>query len=216
MISLSVKLIAVITIAFTLLIGGAVALGEVLPPAASFIARNPCDLPCVYGVTPGQTSADQVRLIIEELSGGTFSDSPMDGGSLVFQLERDGISVFGMMALNMPTATLINAISLLPSDPDDLGSLGDLMAAGLHPTHVYRSCDTTIPVMLIAFGEESRVVAEMPLGKRLHPSTPLTFMRVYPEGEDALAESLLSFGCTVELGWRGFAPRAAYLDALLV
>lgn len=216
MVILLAQLMAVIATALSLLIGGVIALGDVLPPAASFIARNPCALPCVYGVTPGETSADQARLIIQELSGGTFSDSPMDGGSLVFQLERDEISVFGMMALNVPAATLISAVSLLPSDPGDLGSLGDLMAAGLNPTHVYRSCDTTIPLMLIAFGEDSRVVAEMSLGKRLHPATPLTFVRVYPAGGDALAESLLSFGCTVELGWRGFAARGAYLDAPLV
>jgi hypothetical protein len=211
-----IRLIVLVAAGLTLLIGAIRVLGEMLPPRASFIAQNPCALPCVYGITPGETSTEQARLIVEQLSGGTFSDSPMDGGSLVFQLQNDEIAVFGMMSLNVPAATLISAVSLLPGNPGDLGTLGDLMASGLHPAHVYRSCDTTIPTMLVAFGDDSRVVAEMPLGRGLHPETPLTFLRIYPAGGDPLAESLLSFGCTVEIGWRGFVARAAYLDALLV
>ncbi len=216
MVVLIVQFMALIATGLTLLIGGIKAFADMLPPHASFVAQNSCVLPCVYGITPGETEVEQARLIVEQLSGGTFSDSPMDGGSLVFQFQRDDLAVFGMMALNIPSATLISAVSLLPGDPGDLGTLGDLMAAELHPTHVYRSCDTTIPTMLIAFGEDTRVVAEMLLGRGLHPETPLTFLRVYPEGGDPLSESLLSFGCTIEIGWRGFVPRARYLDAPLV
>jgi len=213
MLAVLARLAVVVSVGVLLLTGVALWLGRLSPSPASFITHNPCALPCVYGVTPGETSVEQARNVVEQLSGGSFSNSPMDGGSLVFQVEQGDVALFGMMSLNVPENTMISAVGLLPVEESDLGRLGDLMAAGLRPTRIYRSCDTTIPLMLIAFGDDSRIVAEMPLRDHLRPETPISFMRIYMDEGDSLSEARLSFGCTVETGWRGFAPSRAYLSA---
>jgi hypothetical protein len=208
-----VQIMLIIAACLTLLVGGANRLGEILSPPAAFIEHNTCTLPCVYGVTPGETDVEQARVIVEHLSDGTFSDSPLDGGSLVFQMERDNFSVFAMMALDIPASTRIRSIGLIPREAGDVGRLGDIMAAGLSPTYVYRTCDPTIPLMLIGFGTESRVVAEFALPPRLRPETPITFLRTYHDKGNTLGEAMISFGCLVETGWHGFVPRWVYLAA---
>jgi hypothetical protein len=166
----------------------------------------------LYAITPGETEAEDARTITDQLSDGLSSDSSLDGGSIVFRMDTDHFALLGIVSLELPNGRLVRAMGISAAGANNLGRLGDLMATGLQPTQVYRTCDITIPLIFVAFGQDTRVIAEMPLGKRLRPETPITFMRVYADGRDALAESLLSFGCAVELGWHGFAPRRVYLE----
>jgi hypothetical protein len=119
--------------------------------------------------------------------------------------------VLGTVALDLSGGTQVRAVGLLPAAPDDIGRLGDLITNDLQPVAVYRSCDTTIPVMLIGFGTDSRIVAELPLAQGLRPETRISFMRVYENEGDTFGEAMVSFGCLVETGWHGFAPRWVYL-----
>jgi hypothetical protein len=135
----------------------------------------------------------------------------VDGGGLIFRMENEGFAVLGTVALDFSGGTQVRAVGVLPAAPDDVGRLGDLIANGLQPAAVYRSCDTTVPVMLIGFGTDSRIVAELPLAQRLRPETPISFMRVYQDAGNTLGEAMLSFGCLIETGWHGFAPRWVYL-----
>jgi hypothetical protein len=185
--------------------------GSAFPEHPSFIAQNPCSLPCVYGITPGETNQEQVRALVAQIAGDNYSHSPVDGGGLIFRMENDGFAVLGTVSLDLSGSDQVRAVGVLPVAADDLGYLGDIIASGLQPVAVYRSCDTTMPVMLIGFGAGSRIVAEFPLARRLRPETPITFLRVYQDEGNTLGESMLSFGCMVETGWHGFAPRWVYL-----
>lgn len=185
--------------------------GSALPEQPSFIVQNPCNLPCVYRITPGETNQDQVRALIAQMAGDNYSHSPVDGGGLIFRMENNGFAVLGTVSLDLSGGDQVRAVGALPIAADDVGRLGDIIAIGLQPVAVYRSCDTTIPVMLIGFGADSRVVAELPLPRRLRPETPISFLRVYQDEGNTLGESMLSFGCMVETGWHGFAPRWVYL-----
>jgi hypothetical protein len=207
------RVAAVVTIVFTLVISLTSWLAMGLPSSASFITQNPCPLPCIYGIIPGEIDYEQTRVIVEQTAGSEYSDSPVNGGSLIFRIEQDAFSVLGMATLNLPDDTLVRAVGVLPVEEDDLGRLGDLVDSGLQPTRVYRSCDTASPLLLVAFGADSRVIAELALPPHLRPDTPITFMRVYMDEGDTLTESVVSFGCAVETGWLGFAPRWTYLAA---
>jgi hypothetical protein len=203
-------LAALLILAHILFIKFVAVVGSAFPDHPSLITQNPCDLPCVYGITPGETNREQVLALVAQIAGDNYSEGPVDGGGLIFRIEHNGFAVLGMVALNRSRDTQVRSVGMVPVGEDDLGRLGDLIAIGLQPVAVYRSCDTTIPVMLIGFGTDSRIVAELPLARRLRPETPISFLRVYQDEGNTLGESILSFGCVIETGWHGFAPRWAY------
>ncbi len=149
--------------------------------------------------------------MVEQLAGDNYSESPVDGGGLIFRIANERFTVLGMISLNRSRNSQVRSFGMVPVEEDNVGRLGDLIAAGLQPTAVYRSCDGASPVLLIGFGAESRIVAEFLLPPQLSPETPISFMRVYQDAGNTLGESILSFGCVVETGWHGFAPRWVYL-----
>jgi hypothetical protein len=215
MVVLYAGLAVVASLVSALLIGLSAVIGGVLPVVPSILTLNPCDLPCVYGINPGVTDAAQTRVIVQQLAGSNYSDSPAEGGSLIFRMERGDFSVLGTAAFELPTGTSVRAVGFLPVSTGNVGRLGDIMAMGFDPAFVYRTCDTTIPLLLIGFGANSRIVAESALPPRLRPDTPITFLRVYHDKGNTLGEAMISFGCLVETGWHGFVPRHVYLTSRL-
>lgn len=207
------RIAAVVAIGFALLVSLSVWLGGVLPASASFIVQNPCPLSCVYGITPGATNRDKAIVVIQQIAGENYTYSPVNETALFFRVESRSGPILGLLSFNLPSNTLVRAAGFSPFEAeDDLGLLGDLMAAGLQPARVYRSCETMIPRMLIAFGENSQVIAEFRLSSHLRPDTPLTYLWVSMSNTTTLTEALTSFGCAVETSWRGFAPRWVYLS----
>lgn len=213
MYALVLRFIVPVTAGFALLTGLAAGWGKVSSRPTSFITANPCALPCVFGITPGTTNSDEALAIMEQVAPDNFTYSPVSATALFFRIDGDTGSVLGQITFNLPNNSLVRSAGFSPfGAEDDLGSLGDLMAAGLRPTRVFRSCDTFIPRMLIAFGDEAQVMAELRLGDRLRPETPITFLRVSTSGSTTFTEALTSFGCNVETGWRGFVPRRVYIS----
>jgi len=207
-----IRTVVLVSGAFALvIIGLAPLVGTSLPPAGVFITENVCRLPCVYGIIPGRTERTAALAIAERISAGNFSLENQSGTFM--RIDTGAGVVLGMIAFDLPDSTLVRALGFSPAPESSLGSLGDLLAAGLQPAGVYRSCDTAIPRMLIAFGDQPQVIAELRLAEHLRPATPVTFLRVFASSDTTLSEALTSFGCTVESEWRGFAPRWVYFAA---
>ncbi len=186
--------------------------GGALPSRYVFLMENPCKLPCVYGLIPGETERTAALAIAERIAAGHVIYSLDSQSGMSMRIHTEAGVVLGMVTLDLPNSTLVRALgfSPAPETKGSLGSLGDLLAAGLQPTRVYRSCDTTIPRMLIAFSDQPQVIAELRLAEHLRPETPVTFLRVFASSDTTLSEALTSFGCAVETGWRGFAPGWVY------
>lgn len=205
----------VLSVAFVCLIGLSAWLGSGLPPTPSFLARNPCSLPCVYGLTPGKTGREEAVAIVEQISSEDPAYSPVNRARLYFSTQDAELSVLGLVTFTLPDASTVRMMGFSSAEDDaDLGTLGDLIVVGLQPSRIYRSCEATLTRILITFGDAQHVIAESALPDRLRPDTPLTFMRVYLDDGDTLAEALISFGCAVEMDWHGFAPRWVYLSVV--
>jgi hypothetical protein len=178
------------------------------------LASNPCLLPCILGVTPGQTRRPEAEALVQQLAFDEQSFSAGGSGDLLFRLlDGNHLTLLGAITFDYADPTLVSSVSLSTLDSRaQLWRLGDVMAAGLNPRYVLRSCDTQLTRMLIVFGEEWPVLAEFRLGTALKPETPLDSLRVSMPGDNFIPSARINFGCSVETGWRGFLPAWAYLE----
>jgi hypothetical protein len=92
-----------------------------------------------------------------------------------------------------------------------LWRLGDMLAAGLQPTRVYRACNSAAPHLLVEFGSNIEVVVQLRTVDSLRPETPLTLIHVSMMDADTIYHARADFGCRIETDWRGFARRWVYL-----
>ena len=181
----------------------------------SIMAQNSCPLPCVFGITPGQTRRDEVEAKIENivLQQRDFGVSP--GGNFIFRLlDGRNQALFGIVRFDEFEPNLVSSIGVaMWGVHSQVWRLGDVLAAGLQPHRVFRSCDSIVPRLLIFFGGEDRYSGEIQLrGSHLRPEALLTSLEVFMPGEAGLSSARQNFGCTVEIGWHGFAPRWVYFN----
>ena len=208
MIALQRPLLLIAAVCY-LLTGAALLVGRLLPtPEYSVLARNPCALPCFYGVVPGVTTGAQgVHL---HPSGPTAA--PVDDSLLTAPLaDADGRISIALMNLNadgrVETVRVSAAYWIV-----DIGHLSDALLAWGEPTRVYRTCTRVRPVsMLLSFGAEDSLFVELLPSERLTPETPVSVIWLMSAGARPLDNVRTSFGCSVEVAWRGFAPLWSYV-----
>jgi hypothetical protein len=205
-----VRLVALFTLMFSLLIGVCLQLGTSLPPNLSVMGRNPCPLPCVFEIVPGTTNLRQALMVMQQVAPDDHRLG--NGHTLLFRM-RDGYNriVHGELMF-LPKGLVVGAARISTAGSRAyLWRLGDMLAAGLQPSRVYRACTT--PHLLMEFGENVEVVVQLRTDDSLRPETPLTLIHVAVADANTLYHARTDFGCRVEIGWRGFARRWAYLQA---
>jgi|FLYN01.1.fsa_nt_gi hypothetical protein len=206
------RLIALLTIFFAALIGLSLWLGSNLPPGRSVMARNSCPLPCIFDIVPGQTNLGGALEILERLAPDNHRLAY--GHSLLFRMRDDNNRVVRGELMLVPRGLIVGAARISTAGSKAyLWRLGDLLAAGLQPSQVFRSCNTAVPRLLLDFGSNIEVIVELSRMDSLRPETPLTLIHVSMTDANTIYHARADFGCRVETGWLGFARRWVYLQA---
>ena len=212
MISPVVRLLLTIVVVIILLIGAAVLIGRSSPPEAnrSVLASNPCSLPCLFGITPGQTTRAQAIAILKPYKPTQISDAV-----IIFPLlDHSGRMADASVSFDanaQATSVRITAVDLFAN----VATLRDLLNSGQKPTHLFRTCDAILPVrFLISFGAGDELLAELFPQGDLSLSTPITTLDLSTAAARSLSDARLSFGCSVETVWMGFAPMWKYFSVV--
>lgn len=207
-----VRLVALFTLAFLLLIAVFLWLGSSLAPRPSVMGRNPCPLPCVFDIVPGQTDLGGALRVMQRLAPDDHHLAY--GHSLLFRIRDDNERTVHGEIMFIPRGLVVGAARISTAGSRAyLWRLGDVLAAGIQPTRVYRACNTAAPRLLLDFGDNIEVVVGLRTADSLRPETPLTLIHVSMTDADTLYHARADFGCRVETGWRGFARRWVYLQA---
>ena len=207
---LRVQLVILSTVAFSVLIAAFLWLGSNQPPNRSVMARNSCPLPCMFELVPGMTSLHEALRVMDQLAPDDHRIGI--GHTLLFRMRDDNNrSVHGELMF-LPRGLIVGAARMSTAGSRAyLWRLGDMLAAGLQPSRVYRACNAAY--LLMEFGDTVEVVVPLRTGDSLRPETPLTLIHVAMADANTIYHARADFGCRIEIGWRGFALRWVYLDA---
>ncbi len=177
----------------------------------SLLDRNPCALPCFFGVTPGTTTRDQAQDTLNRSIGVTSVSDTL----LTFPLVGNNGQAVLVSIISDPDG-LIESIRLSSTafDPD-LQHFGDLLLSGHTPVEVYRTCaDMDHVRFLMTFGTGEALLVELDPNGKLTPQTPITLVDIARPGQRSLLDARSSFGCSVETRWYGFAPLWKYFQVI--
>lgn len=187
-------------------------IGRSLPPSGSSIVfESPCALPCVLNIVPGSARRDAAFAALEA-SGA--EPVVLGVGLIAFQVyDPAGSAAQGLLLISFEDQQTVETVRISPIDPDvHIMQLGDLVLDRPAPA-VFRSCSEVRPVrMLLLFGENREIIAEILPDGRLTPHTPLTLLDVSARNVRTLYDARASFGCSVEVEWRGFAALWRYFE----
>lgn len=196
------------------LAGAALGIGRLLPTPTdgSMIARNPCALPCFFGITPGETSREQAAdFLAWYVTAAQVSDSQVSDSLITFPLIEDDRHAT-LATLSFEPGGGLDSVRLVAVMPVvGVGQFSDVLLAGQKPTRAFRTCDGVLPVrFLITFGAQDQIMVELFAADGLQPATPITLFDISTAGSRSLYDARASFGCSVETGWLGFAPPWRY------
>lgn len=203
------RLAFTVTLLCALLTAGLV-LGLRLLPApsqSSVLERNPCELPCFFGVIPGTTTRAEAEDILSRSVGIRRVSDTLLTFPLISTEEKAALVSIISGADGWVESLRLSSIDINP----DLGQLGELLLAGQTPIQVFRTCaDMDHVRFLMTFGTGETLLLELfPQGK-LTPTTPITLVDIARPGQRSLMDARSSFGCSVETRWYGFAPLWKY------
>lgn len=191
-----------------LLTAATIPAGRLLPrqDSRTLLARNPCALPCFFGVTPGATSREQAMTALAAYVDVTRVSDYLLTFALV---DSEGRIAFA--SVNIGVDGVVESVQLAAVNwVADIGQLGDVLQT--RPTHVYKTCTGVRPTrFLLSFGALDEVTVELLPGVALAPNTPISVFTERAPGTRTLDDVRASFGCSVEVGWRGLAPLWKYV-----
>jgi len=213
LVRLGIRFIGLVIMGFSLLIGGALLVGGGVPTApstATAVGRNPCALPCVYGITPGATdrltafdTVDQIALnrsfLTMTRTSFTLPDSVL--GLLTFdqQDEQATVTSVGLWGMSMQLGTA------------EIGEFSDLLERGWRPERVFLTCDFTPVIQMFIIMDEGRVLTRIPLAQIGSDAPVLSFtMYGVRGGADQFMDANVE--CLTETRWIGFAAPWRYVQ----
>lgn len=199
----------VITFAFCTCLTAAVLVGTAAaPPERAFaLASSACQLPCVYGITPGVTTRQEAITIVGERSNRLATND-----SIYFSV-RDGDNRRVLVVLEFTSETP-SRVRTIRISPRDLGAqvwrLGDLLTTGREPLYTLRECAPTLSYLYLVFGSDSEMIALVRADDRLSPFDSLILLDIAVGQQGLPSYNRLSMGCQHLTYWHGFAPYQVY------
>jgi hypothetical protein len=182
-------------------------------PIPSF---NPpgCVLPCLAGVTPGETEARRAAALIAL----SLPHTPrfLSDGELSFQESPDGYLVYLDFDSTDPReGNYVKQIEASTGGKGKLTTLGALIATGLTPTRVFRNGvgGPDSISLLIVFGTDQQVVARVGATKIVGPETPIDDLITIAKESWILDDICAMSHFDDEIAWLGFRPVETYWNA---
>lgn len=170
-----------------------------------------CELPCVWGITPGQTEINEALDIItstvpdEQIGGpiGTFWIRDSNENQVFIELHQSGPQ----------NVELVSQITVLMPYGGNLGTLGDFLGVGYYPTQVFRGNVNALGGvnLLIAFDRDG--LAAGLYDTQISSASPVTILySLDPSSSNDLLSFILVKGHYHEISWIGFASADDYLN----
>jgi len=199
----SLCLLCAVSLSAALLIGRLL-----LPlPHASLLTRNSCALPCLFGVIPGVSSRDEATPQLERLQVSYSYYNPI-GRTYPMHESTHPLSLMMYLSFGDPFIGDVRALHLYEmSGAQNLGYLGDFLAAGYQPAHVFAACQNNQHVIITL--TDQNTFLEIALNAELMPTSPVLQVSTASD-PDAQARSMVDFVCAAETPWLGFAAAWKY------
>jgi hypothetical protein len=182
--------------------------GRLLPrqDSRTLLARNPCALPCFFGVTPGATTREHAMTALAPYVDVTRVSDYLLTFALV---DSEGRIAFASVDIGVDG--VVESVQLAAVNwVADIGQLGDVLRT--RPVHVFKTCTGVRPTrFLLSIGALNEITVELLPGTAIAPDTPISVFTERATGTRTLDDIRSSFGCAVEVGWRGFAPLWRYV-----
>jgi hypothetical protein len=180
------------------------------------LAFNPpdCILPCMVGISPGETDfssafgalASQSVKQGEHVQGAWFELNPTNSNSVYAAIRQTDPRL----------GHYVSQIYLYTLYPDKLTTLGEMLNAGYLPVRVFRHRvkGPRSVSLLVVIGEDQRIAAEVSDTVALNADSPVSALIVFSkeDREWRLGDILNSQHWDYEIDWLGFAPIEAYLN----
>jgi hypothetical protein len=169
-----------------------------------------CKLPCVLGITPGQTEINEALDIISS----TIPNEQIGPIGTFWIYDRNENQVFVELHQSGPQhIEFVSQITLLTPYSGNLGTLGDFLGARYHPSQVFRG-NVNPPGgvnLLIAFGQGALVIGLYDI--QISPTSSVTILySLDPSFSTDLLNDIIVKGHFHEISWIGFAPAEDYLN----
>jgi hypothetical protein len=183
-------------------------------PVLPFNAPD-CRLPCVLGITPGETNLSQAAQLLR-------SSVPED--QITASRSRVGDVA---LAVHTVDGTILVSPRTVPGDgrsgkvdwinlQGNVTTMGAMIAAGYVPNTVF-TCDFAVgswnsaAVLLIVFGDKQQIMSLAVVRNRVSPDLALTNLSLVAKDNDYLMQNLFGRGCRAVAKWRGFVSLNKYL-----
>ena len=173
------------------------------------LAANNCQLPCIFGITPGVTTRQEAIILVGERAN---LNRLATNDSIYFNV-RDGQNRRVLVVLEFTTETpsRVRTIRLSPRDLDaQMWRLGDLLGTGREPLYTLRECAPTLSYLYLVFGTNSEMIALVRAHDRLTPFDSLILLDIDVGQQGLPTYNRLSIGCQHLTHWHGFAPYQVY------
>lgn len=176
------------------------------------LAFNPenCELPCVWGITPGQTEISEALDII----ASTVPDEQIDPAGTFWILDSGENQIFIELHQSGPqNVDFVSQITVSTPYSGSVATLGDFLDNGYQPTQVFRGNVNPLGGinLLIAFDRNDIVVGLY--DTQISPESPITILySLDPDLSESLLGTILTVKNFQEISWIGFASVEDYLD----
>lgn len=202
------RLAFLIAIFCALLLGSTVLIGATQPASAhpSLFSFNPCELPCIFDVTPGETLRNDAMMALErqQLSYSFLSET--QSASFTVRESRTTRSTLSLLNFGDRGGMAVSAMHVYQnSTGNDLGYLSDFLLHGYQPTRVLTRCQNAQRVY-IAF--EQPLLLQIMVDEQLRPNAQVMMVASADTGNTVIP--IGGFACESEARWQGFAPLWKY------
>jgi hypothetical protein len=179
----------------------------------NLLTSSTCDLPCVFGVTVGQTLYEEaLKIIAERPDANTIS---VDGQFWIAGESNRQLFVTVKRFLPAEDDT-VPSVELSTHSSKPILPIGELMNSGLTPIKVFRNRVSGGPNtenLLLVLGEHQQIFAVVVVTESLNADSPITDLVLVDSQKSGwiLDDIRTIWHFDDEIAWLGFAPVDDYL-----
>ena len=181
----------------------------------TFSVFGDCALPCVLGITPGQTEYSKALEMITTLPQVRLSDI---GGDYWIE-GRNNNRIYLRIRRVLPNKdNTVSTVELSTYSSEPIVTIGELINSGLIPIKVFRNRVSGGPNtenLLLVLGENQQVLAVVVATGSLNANSPITdLILVTAQNRGWMLDNIrMIWHFDDEIAWLGFVPIDDYLSA---
>ena len=176
------------------------------------LSFNPegCELPCVWGITPGETRfTDALDIIESEEPDGQVGEQTM-----FWMLDEDDNEIYFEIKQNDPRLGFtVSQIRVWTPYEGQIATLGDFLNGGYTPVRTFMGkVNGPGGVSLLLVLDSNSLVIGLHDDPVSADSPIIELFSLDPETNEVLLADTISMGKYLEISWIGYAPADDYLN----